>query len=127
MTADGYTRARAWGPVAAWSAVILALSVVPAGALPPLGVDYADLVLHAAFYVVLGWLLVRALGLGGATLGGAAAAALVTAVAFGGLIEWMQGFAARGPSAADWVADGAGAAAGIAGRAIHLSSRKRPR
>lgn len=105
----------AWILAAAWMAVIVGLSVASVSGVPRLDVPFGlDRWAHAGFYAVLGVLIARALRLGGAGLAAALSGSFVWAVAFGGLVEWIQTFRPRQASLGDWVADALGAALGLA-------------
>lgn len=111
------SRARgAWVAVLAWMLVIVALSAAPVGGprwvRVPLGLDKW---LHAAFYTVLAILGSVAWRSVGSGPGVAAVRAAALAVAYGGLVEWMQSFLPREPSFADWAADVVGGVAGAGG------------
>ncbi len=98
-------------------AAVLVLSLLPTASLPPVdtGWDKAD---HA-----LAWLGLGLLGL--AAWPGRAAAVLAGLVAFGGLVECLQGLTGyRYAEWADLLADAIGAAA--AGL-LHAALRRRPR
>jgi VanZ family protein len=83
----------------------------------PLPYGITDSLGHFAGYAILGALVVRAIA--GARWSGvttrAAGLAWIVSAAYGITDEYHQSFVAgRSPSAADWVADAAGAAAAIA-------------
>jgi VanZ family protein len=95
--------------------IFAASSVSDPGALPA---DVSDKTVHLAVYAGLGALVFRALAGGGLRRPGysprGAAQAWVVAAAYGASDEWHQAFVpGRTVSAADWVADAAGAAASV--------------
>jgi VanZ family protein len=113
-------RPAAWWPAIAWAALVLAVSSLPrsaVGGLPPVwGVDKLA---HAAEYLVLALLVVRALGRDPRARRWRAAAAVAVAfaavAAYGALDELHQlGIPGRHASAVDFCADAAGAAVGAA-------------
>jgi VanZ family protein len=100
--------------VALWAvALFLASSTSylgPAGALP-------DWLTHGAAYLVLGFLVARALagGTGGALSGRAASIAVLATTVYGASDEWHQSFVpGRDASAADVLKDLAGSGLGVA-------------
>lgn len=96
-------------------ALIVGLSVASVSGVPRLDVPFGlDRWAHAGFYAVLGALTARALRLGGAGLATALSGSFAWAIAFGGLVEWIQTFRPREASLGDWVADALGAALGLA-------------
>lgn len=94
---------KAWGPAAAWAALLFALSSIPGEALAPLPTG-GDKVVHAAVYAVLGALLAS-----GRSRSSAAAppwVLLAIGIVFAVSDEWHQSFVpGRFPSVWDWVAD----------------------
>ena len=99
-------RFRAWGPAAAWAALLFFLSALPAVS-SPARLPFGDKIGHFALYAVLGLLL--AWGRSRA----AAPVAHVILIAIGALYgltdEWHQMFVpGRVPDVADWIADVAG-------------------
>jgi VanZ family protein len=108
--AAGAERARRWGPLAAWASLLLLATSWPNPSVPD--VQGGDKVTHTVLYGVLAYLAQRA----GRRNGLVASLALVGAVsAFGWADEWHQQFIpGRTRSVADWQADTAGAAAGVA-------------
>ncbi len=107
--------ARAWMAVGLWTLAIGVLSLLPVGGTGwievPLGLDKW---MHAIFYGVLSFLGAVAWRATGAGPGVAGVRAVAQAVAYGGLVEWLQSMFARDPSLADWVADLVGATIGVA-------------
>lgn len=99
-----------WGPVAAWTALLLLGSTRPGSEIPA---GLPDWLSHGTVYLLLGLLLSRAIAGGlGRRLGDAGAAAVVVlAVAVGLADEWSQSHTpGRDPSAADIGKDAVGAA-----------------
>lgn len=105
--------ARAWFAVAVWTVLTIALSTLPVQAVQP-SVPDADKLGHAAVYGVLAFLCARAWHRHGSTDSAAFERAFAMAVAFGALMEWVQGHVGREPSLQDWIADGVGALIGLA-------------
>ena len=102
---------RRWAPAVAWAAVLLTSSSIPNPDVPQLWAG--DKVVHAVLYGVLAWLVVRALEPASRTPR-ALAAVLAGLLVFGWADEWHQQFIpGRSQSAADWLADGTGAALAI--------------
>lgn len=104
-----------WGPVAAWMAVIFALS--SSSSLPELSAPGTDAAAHAFEYAVLAAAILRALT--GADLsritGGRVLQAVALSFAYGLTDEFHQAFVpGRTPELPDLAADAAGAAAGAA-------------
>ena len=105
-------RWRRWAPAVAWAALLLVLTSIPN---PPVPRTLAgtDKVVHALLYGVLAWLVVRAMLPVARTLP-ALAAAWLAVLALGWADEWHQQFIpGRSQDAADWLADGTGAALAI--------------
>ena len=102
---------RGWAPAILMMATILTLSSLRGSPIPGLDLPYADKVVHATVYAVLGALLLRALWL---TSERFATWLLFVPVVlfvsgFGGLDEFYQGFVPhRTPEFLDWVADSSG-------------------
>jgi hypothetical protein len=84
-----------------------------------------DRFLHAGFYAVLAALVARAFGRSGAGEAAGAAATLIVTLAFGGLMEWVQGLVERSPDVLDWAADAAGAGVALGVRAARHGIRDR--
>jgi VanZ family protein len=103
---------RAWVAVAVWTALTVALSTLPAGAVQP-SVPDADKIGHAAVYGVLAFLCARAWSLHGSAHAAAVERSLAMALVLGALMEWVQGHIGRDMSLGDWFADGAGALIGL--------------
>ena len=99
-----------WWPVFAWTAVIFAASSVPGSRLDDVGFDVPDKLIHGLEYSVLGFLAFRASS-GSRT--GAFAGAVLIGIGVGALDEnYQRLIPLRDSSAADWLADGLGAAVG---------------
>lgn len=102
--------ARRWLPPALWAAFILVLTSIPSPPETPGGIPHLDKLVHFALYAGLGWLSTRALRtprpMTLVTL-------LVVLVVFAAFDEWHQRFFARDPAILDWIADVAGASAGL--------------
>jgi VanZ family protein len=116
-----------WAPVAGYCALIVAISSLPASALPASrSIWDHDKLIHAAEYAVLAALIARALGRRGRSGPGAAVAAFALAAAFGVLDELYQTTTpGRAATAADAVADALGALVGAAGRWMWSASTSR--
>ena len=112
---------RRWMLPVGWAALILALTSVPGSAVPDVGVDSADKLVHLGMYAVLAWLAVRATS---PTPAGVAVATFMAVAAFAALDEWHQQFIpGRTTDAADLVADIVGGGAGIL--AFQAAQRRR--
>ena len=102
---------RRWAPAVAWAAVLLVATSIPNPNVPD--VRNGDKVVHALLYGVLAWLVVRALKPDARTPR-ALLVAFAALLAFGWADEWHQQYIpGRSQSAADWLADGTGAALAI--------------
>jgi VanZ family protein len=98
----------AWLLVVAWLCVLGWFSLVPQAGLPP-APDYVE---HAAAYLILAWLLRRAMAGGG--IGRRFVAPVLIAIAYGLLIEVLQtAFSYRTAELRDVIANAAGAAASV--------------
>ena len=101
-----------WGPAVLQMAVIFILSSQS----DPLPDAIPDVIGHFAGYAILGALVMRAIAAAawsGVTAGAAGRAWIVSAI-YGVSDEYHQSFVAgRTPSAIDWIADAAGAAAAV--------------
>jgi VanZ family protein len=104
---------RAWLAVVAWMSLTVILSTFPVDGLQP-AVPDADKLGHAAVYGVLAFLCARAWRRHESSQAAAVERAMAMVLAFGALMEFMQGYVGRDPSLADWIADGVGALVGIA-------------
>jgi VanZ family protein len=132
---DAYTRApttrasggRPWIAVVVWSATIMVFSCLPVADLPRLEMSGLDRVFHAAFYAVLAMLVARALATSWPDGTAVAAGTLVGSLAFGGLMEVLQGFVGRSPDVVDWAADAGGIMAALALRWAWFNLRERSR
>lgn len=114
---------RVWWPVLAWALAIALFTLPP----PPAPVEGApaqlDKLVHFGLYLGLGSSLGRALWLSGPVSAAGTILAFAGSLGFAALNEWAQRLSpARDPSIADWLADIAGAALGIA---VYLWSRSR--
>ena len=108
---------RRWAPAVAWAAVLLTSSSIPNPDVPQIWAG--DKVVHALLYGVLAWLVVRALA-PEARSPRALGVAFAALLAFGWADEWHQQFIpGRSRSAADWLADGTGAALAILTASAH--------
>lgn len=107
-----------WLPVAAWAALIFALSSLSGDALPQTPPEWRwlplDKLAHAGLFGVLSMLIVHALRRGHRwALASALMMAISGAAAYGALDEWRQTLVTlRNPSWADWMADVVGAVLG---------------
>lgn len=111
--------AKAWIAVVAWAALILVGTSLPPTALPN-GPENSDKVAHLLLYGVLAALFARALEQVAAEreheraqLALSVMKTLMFCAIFGALDEWHQQFVQRTTSLADWIADMAGAVAGV--------------
>lgn len=104
---------RAWLAVVVWTALTVALSTFPVGAVQP-SVPDADKLGHAAVYSVLAFLCARAWLRHGSRDSAVFERSFAMALVFGALMEWLQGHVGREPSLQDWIADGVGALIGLA-------------
>lgn len=109
---------RAWGPAAAWAALILVLTSVPLPGAAPGAPGGADKAAHLFLYGVLGWQVMR----GAQRAGGSRRNVLVAVAAamlFAALDEWHQGWLPRRePEMMDWVADVVGLFLGAGARRL---------
>jgi VanZ family protein len=103
---------RAWLAVAAWMTLTVILSTFPVDEIQP-SVPDADKLGHAAVYGVLALLCARAWHRHGSSQAAAIERAMALVLAFGALMEFVQGFVGRDPSMGDWLADGVGALVGL--------------
>jgi VanZ family protein len=103
---------RAWLAVAAWMALTVILSTFPIDGVQP-SVPDADKLGHATVYGVLAFFSARAWRRHGSAQAATIERTMAMALAFGALMELMQGYVGRDASLADWVADGVGALVGI--------------
>lgn len=102
---------RAWGPAAAWAAVLFFLSSQSLVGYGGLWRQIPDEVLHLGAYAVLGATLAHARFHGGRRVPHGAMVLLGTL--YGLSDEWHQSFVpGRSPSLGDWVADVAGVVSG---------------
>ena len=110
--ADGASRARRWGPLLAWTTILLVATSWPNPNVPD--VRDGDKVVHVLIYAVLAFLAVRAWWPAPRRPHPIAVVGLVLGVAaFGWADEWHQQFIpGRGRSTADWYADTVGAVVG---------------
>lgn len=104
---------RAWLAVAAWMALTVILSTFPVDGIQP-SVPNADKLGHAAVYGVLAFLYARAWRRHGSSQSAAVERTMAMVLAFGAVMEIIQGYVGRDQSFADWMADGVGALVGIA-------------
>jgi VanZ family protein len=100
---------------------------MPLGGLPRLDMSGLDRVLHAAFYAMLAVLVARAVAAYDSGETAAAALTLVGTLAFGALMEWVQGFVERTPDFIDWAADAGGVIVALAARAAWIRPGERSR
>jgi VanZ family protein len=102
-----------WLPPLFWAGVILLATSVPTD-LVPKQLSAFDKAVHFGMYFVLAVLLTRYV-LAGRVVLRAAIVSVVSATVFGAADEWHQRFIpGRSTEFADWVADTAGALAGVA-------------
>lgn len=110
LSASG-SRRRAWLVVGLWCAVILIGTTIPLPALEGTPRD-SDKLAHLLLYAPLGFLLVRALRVGGQPGCRAWLLALAAGLVFAAFDEWHQQYFARNTDFGDWLADGLGLALG---------------
>ncbi len=109
-----------WAAPCAWAALIFVGTSIPGRNLPP-AFPHADKLVHLVLYSVLGLLVARALNarrptrhVGPRGVAFVATAALVAIASFAAFDEWHQDYVpGRSADRLDWLADVAGAAAGI--------------
>ncbi len=113
---------RRWGPVVVWAAVIFVLSSIPGRSFPDIaGVVGVDKLAHMGVFGVLGFLVARAVGGGGAR---AFLVAAIVASAYGAVDELHQQLTpGRDSSVWDFVADTLGGAVGAAAN-LYLARRR---
>ena len=104
---------RAWWPPAAWAACILVATWIPGAKLPHIDVpEGTDKVVHFVFFVVLAYLVERALRASGSVR--VVPYVLFALAAFGAFDEFVQQFIpGRSMEFFDWVADVSGAIVGV--------------
>jgi VanZ family protein len=124
MAAARMNEPRRWAPSVAWAAGILIVTSLPGSALPPFApLAGADKVVHAAMYAALGVLVARAIAQEGRRIFVVPLAVIALLAA---LDEWHQlWIPGRSADARDWMADVAGAAAGLTFSYMALSRRER--
>ena len=107
-------RIRAWLPVGLWLAFQITLTSIPGRMLPTVSFSWFDTLAHAGLYCVLGALVARAALVEGWDRRGVVVVWVVI-VLMGGLDELHQMLVPnRSAEWLDWMADGAGAALGLA-------------
>lgn len=94
-------------------ALTVILSTFPVDGIQP-SVPDADKLGHAAVYGVLAFLCARAWRRHGSSQSAAVERTMAMVLAFGAVMEVIQGYVGRDQSFADWMADGVGALVGIA-------------
>lgn len=106
-------RWRAWWPVMAWTVFILIATWIPGAKLPHIEApEGTDKVVHFIFFVVLAFLVERALRAQG--IARVVLTVLIALAAFGALDEFVQQFIpGRDMELFDWLADVAGAVVGV--------------
>lgn len=104
---------RSWWPPAAWAACILVATWIPGARLPHIVLpEGGDKAIHFAFFVVLAYLVQRAVGAQGSAR--AVPYVLLALATFGALDEYVQQFIpGRSMELLDWVADVSGAVVGV--------------
>ena len=115
---------RRWRPPLIWAALLLLATSWPNPSLP-VAPDGTDKGVHGVLYLVLGVLVARAAELQRADW--ARALAYVAGLVVFGLLDelhqaWIPG---RSADVADWIADGVGAALGVASYLIAAAPRRR--
>ncbi len=115
--------ARRWTPPVLWAALILVLTSIPNPDVGGVGFPGADKLVHAALYLVLGWLAARA------ALADAPRprmAWVVVAIALFAAVDELHQLviAGRSPEVLDWIADMVGAALGVVAAYVFHSSRE---
>ncbi len=121
MVRPGAIKLRYWVPVFIWMLAIFGLSSVPGKDIPRIGPEGLDKIAHAAEYGILGFLLVRAFVMSGASAGilninlaGTIILSIIIAAAYAALDEWHQGFVpGREMDIFDLAADFAGLGIGV--------------
>ena len=109
----------------AWAAVILTLTSVPGSAVPEVGVQSADKLVHIVLYAILGALATRAMW-GDTRPFVAIAIAAAGASIFGAVDELHQGIVpGRSADLIDWVADSIGGLTGAIAVAAGRLMRER--
>ena len=109
------TRAGRWAAAVAWGLFVLAASSIPSLGRLPLGERGADKFVHFCTYLILGYLVRRALVAGGNGRHSPAVIGVVLCTAWAMVDELHQAaIPLRSPEALDFLADVAGSATGVA-------------
>jgi VanZ family protein len=114
---------RAWWPPAAWAVCILVATWIPGAMVPRIPApDGTDKLVHFIFFVVLGFLIQRALGLQRNVR--LTAYVILALAAFAALDEFVQQFIpGRDMELFDWIADVSGAIVGVVIARLTLERR----
>ena len=106
-----------WLSVILWMALIFYLSSIPGKDIPRISIPHIDKAVHFAEFLVLGFLLIKAilaLGCSNINLAKAVILSIIIAFAYAFIGEWHQGFiSSRMPDILDLIADFIGISAGI--------------
>ncbi len=115
-----------WAPACVWAGVIMAGTSVPTLRALPLGEEGSDKLVHFCAYLVLGYLVYRALG-ATRTRGRSKAALCVALCAAWALVDEAHQalIPLRSPEITDLIADVAGSGAGIALRWFRYRTEER--
>jgi VanZ family protein len=107
---------RRWWPPIIWMGAILTATSIPGRYIPISGFRFADKLVHATMYGVLGFLVSRAMDdPASRTRGRALFGAVVFCIALGAADEWHQLYIqGRSADIADWAADSTGGLLGAA-------------
>jgi VanZ family protein len=120
--------ARRWVPPALWAALILLLTSIPNPDVGGVGFPGADKIVHGMLYLVLGWLVARAIAVDPPQRQSVLSfmSLLAGLALFAALDEWhQQWISGRSADVRDWGADLFGAMIGIAAARIR-SFRREP-
>ena len=114
---------RAWWPPVAWAVCILVATWIPGAMVPRIPApDGTDKLVHFLFFVVLGFLIQRALHVQGSAV--VTLYAILALAAFGALEEFVQQFIpGRDMELFDWIADVSGAIVGVVIARLTLERR----
>lgn len=105
-----------WAPVLFWMGVIFLGSCIPGKQIPEIGIQYADKLAHIVEYLILGFLIIRAVLNSNPSLGltKIVILSIIIALLYGASDEWHQRFVTgRIPDFFDFLADFIGINIGI--------------
>lgn len=115
---------RRWLPPLAWAALILVLTSIPNPDVGGVGFPGADKIVHAALYLVLGWLMARAMAAERASARRLVAVVALLAIFAAADELHQQWIAGRSAELLDWGADLLGASLGVLAYRLSLLRRE---